>query len=153
MALTDKVLMFGVDGLDPSLTRKFVDEGKLPNIKKFIDAGAQKKELKLLCTPPTITPPLWTTLSTGALPVPMGSPASGVRILYIWILLVTTLIAVSVMQKHCGMSPLKQGSRRSYGIGLATPGLQPQTAQICMWSMAPSQLRQTLVWQRSKWKR
>lgn len=72
MALTDKVLMLGVDGLDPSLTRKFVDEGKLPNIKKFIDAGAQKKDLKLLCTPPTITPPLWTTLSTGALPVTHG---------------------------------------------------------------------------------
>ena len=72
MALTDKVLMLGVDGLDPSLTRKFVDEGKLPNIKKFIDAGAQKHDLKLLCTPPTITPPLWTTLSTGALPVTHG---------------------------------------------------------------------------------
>ena len=43
MALTDKVLMLGVDGLDPSLTRKFVDQGKLPNIKKFIERGAQKK--------------------------------------------------------------------------------------------------------------
>lgn len=72
MALTDKVLMLGVDGLDPSLTRKFVDQGKLPNIKKFIDNGAQKHDLKLLCTPPTITPPLWTTLSTGALPVTHG---------------------------------------------------------------------------------
>lgn len=69
MALTDKVLMLGVDGLDPSLTRKFVDQGKLPNIQKFIERGAQKHDLKLLCTPPTITPPLWTTLATGALPI------------------------------------------------------------------------------------
>ena len=44
--LTDKVLLLGVDGLDPSLTRKFVDQGKLPNIKKFIDNGAQKHDLK-----------------------------------------------------------------------------------------------------------
>jgi len=72
MALTDKVLMLGVDGLDPSLTRKFVDQGKLPNIQKFIERGAQKHDLKLLCTPPTITPPLWTTLATGALPVTHG---------------------------------------------------------------------------------
>ena len=72
MALTDKVLMLGVDGLDPTLTRKFVDEGKLPNIKKFIERGAQKHDLKLLCTPPTITPPLWTTLATGALPITHG---------------------------------------------------------------------------------
>lgn len=72
MALTDKVLMLGVDGLDPSLTRKFVDQSKLPNIQKFIERGAQKHDLKLLCTPPTITPPLWTTLATGALPVTHG---------------------------------------------------------------------------------
>ena len=70
--LTEKVLLLGVDGLDPSLTKKFVDQGKLPNIKKYIDNGAQKEDLKLLCTPPTITPPLWTTLATGALPVTHG---------------------------------------------------------------------------------
>lgn len=70
--LTEKVLLLGVDGLDPTMTKKFVDQGKLPNIKKIIDRGAQKEDLKLLCTPPTITPPLWTTLATGALPVTHG---------------------------------------------------------------------------------
>mgnify|MGYP000956618567 CR=1 FL=1 len=72
MALTDKVLLLGVDGLDPKLTSKFLKEGKLPNIKKFVDAGAQRENLQLICTPPTITPPLWTTLATGALPVTHG---------------------------------------------------------------------------------
>lgn len=72
MALAEKVLMIGVDGMDPSLTRKFVNEGKLPNIQQFIERGSHKKDLKLLCTPPTITPPLWTTLATGALPVTHG---------------------------------------------------------------------------------
>lgn len=70
--LTNKVLMLGVDGLDPRLTSKFLKEGKLPNIKKFVDQGAQKEDLKLICTPPTITPPLWTTLATGALPITHG---------------------------------------------------------------------------------
>ena len=69
---TDKVLLLGVDGLDPSLTKKFLDQGKLPNIRKYVENGAQKENLKLLCTPPTITPPLWTTLATGALPVTHG---------------------------------------------------------------------------------
>ncbi len=69
---TDKVLLLGVDGLDPKLTSKFLKEGKLPNIKKFVDAGAQRESLQLVCTPPTITPPLWTTLATGALPVTHG---------------------------------------------------------------------------------
>ena len=69
---TDKVLLLGVDGLDPKLTSKFMKQGKLPNIKKFVDAGAQRESLQLVCTPPTITPPLWTTLATGALPVTHG---------------------------------------------------------------------------------
>ena len=64
---TDKVLLLGVDGLDPRLTKKFMDEGKLPNICLLYTSS-----LQLVCTPPTITPPLWTTLATGALPVTHG---------------------------------------------------------------------------------
>ena len=70
--LTEKVLLLGVDGLDPKLTTKFLKKGKLPNIRKYVERGAQKEDLKLICTPPTITPPLWTTLATGALPVTHG---------------------------------------------------------------------------------
>ncbi len=65
-------MLLGVDGLDPKLTSKFMKQGKLPNIKKFVEAGAQRESLQLVCTPPTITPPLWTTLATGALPVTHG---------------------------------------------------------------------------------
>ena len=90
MALTNKVLLLGVDGLDPKLTSKFLKEGKLPNIKKYVEAGAQRESLQLVCTPPTITPPLWTTLATGALPVTHGITVSGDRIRFIWILQVTT---------------------------------------------------------------
>ena len=72
MALTEKILFLGVDGMDPKMTKKFMDQGKLPNIKKFVERGAQKEDLVLLCTPPTITPPLWTTLATGALPMTHG---------------------------------------------------------------------------------
>ena len=32
-ALTDKILILGVDGMDPSLTRKFLAQGELPNIR------------------------------------------------------------------------------------------------------------------------
>ena len=30
-ARTEKVMLLGVDGLDPRLTRKYVDEGIMPN--------------------------------------------------------------------------------------------------------------------------
>lgn len=70
--LTNKVLVLGVDGMDPSLTKKYMDQGILPNITQFVQRGAKREDLTLLCTPPTITPPLWTTLATGALPVTHG---------------------------------------------------------------------------------
>jgi len=63
--LADKILVLGFDGLDPRLTRKFVDEGLLPNLKKFIDAGAQRHDLAMLGGTPTVTPSMWTTLATG----------------------------------------------------------------------------------------
>lgn len=63
-----KILILGVDGMDPRLTKKFMNEGKLPHIQQFVQRGAAREDLVLLGALPTITPPLWTTLSTGAYP-------------------------------------------------------------------------------------
>ena len=71
-ALTQKILVLGIDGMDPRLTSKYVAQGKLPNIKKFIDAGSARQDLMLLGGQPTVTPPMWTTLATGAYPVTHG---------------------------------------------------------------------------------
>ena len=64
-ALSNKILCLGVDGLDPRLTRKYVDEGKMPNVKKLIEMGGCREDLVLLGGHPTVTPPMWTTLATG----------------------------------------------------------------------------------------
>ncbi len=69
---TKKVIVLGLDGMDPSLTKKFMDEGKLPNIKKYVERGAQREDLVMLAGLPTITPPMWTTLATGANPSTHG---------------------------------------------------------------------------------
>ena len=70
--LTDKVLLLGIDGMDPRFTRKMVDEGKMPNTKKIIEKGSARHDLRLLGANPTITPPMWTTLATGAYPMTHG---------------------------------------------------------------------------------
>ena len=57
-ALTDKIFVLGVDGLDPSLARKYVDAGKMPNLAQYIERGAAREDLMLLGAVPTITPPL-----------------------------------------------------------------------------------------------
>ncbi|WP_418953758.1 alkaline phosphatase family protein [Streptococcus sp.] len=64
-ARTNKILLLGVDGLDPRLTRKYVDMGLMPNVKQYIERGAQRHDLVLLGGHPTVTPPMWTTLATG----------------------------------------------------------------------------------------
>ena len=71
-ALSEKVLLLGIDGMDPKFSRKMVDEGYMPNLKKLIEKGAARHDLRLLGGVPTITPPMWTTLATGAYPMTHG---------------------------------------------------------------------------------
>ncbi len=65
-ALTEKLFVLGIDGLDPRYSRKMLREGRMPNLQKFIDRGACREDLMMLGGHPTVTPPMWATLSTGA---------------------------------------------------------------------------------------
>ena len=69
---SDKIMVLGVDGMDPRLSKKYIDEGKMPNLKKLVELGAQREDLMLLGSQPTVTPPQWTTLAVGANPVVHG---------------------------------------------------------------------------------
>lgn len=71
-AAAEKIMVIGIDGMDPRLTRKFVDEGKMPNTKKLIEQGACREDLVMLGAQPTVTPPMWTTMATGAYPYTHG---------------------------------------------------------------------------------
>ncbi|MGM9526530.1 MAG: alkaline phosphatase family protein, partial [Peptococcaceae bacterium] len=62
---SEKMFVMGLDGLDPRLTKKYVEMGLMPNTKKFIEAGAQREDLVMLGGHPTVTPPMWTTLACG----------------------------------------------------------------------------------------
>ena len=70
--LTEKLLLLGVDGMDPRFTKRLLNEGKLPNVKKLIERGACREDLMMLGANPTITPPMWATLATGAYPMTHG---------------------------------------------------------------------------------
>lgn len=64
--MQNKVLVLGVDGLDPRLTKKYMDKGVMPNFSEFKRRGSAREDLVMLGAMPTITPPMWTTLATGA---------------------------------------------------------------------------------------
>lgn len=43
-----KVLVLGIVGMDPRLTKRFVEEGRMPNTKKFLEQGAAREDLMML---------------------------------------------------------------------------------------------------------
>lgn len=55
-ALAEKILLLGVDGLDPRLTKKYVAEGKMPHMAEYIKRGACREDLVMLGGHPTVTP-------------------------------------------------------------------------------------------------
>ena len=63
---TEKLMVLGIDGMDPKFTKYLVEKGEMPAVKTLIERGACREDLVLLGGMPTITPPMWTTLSTGA---------------------------------------------------------------------------------------
>lgn len=63
-----KMLVLGIDGFEPRLAKKYLQEGKMPALAQFIARGACREDLFMLGGVPTVTPPLWTTLATGAWP-------------------------------------------------------------------------------------
>jgi predicted AlkP superfamily phosphohydrolase/phosphomutase len=62
---TRGVVILGLDGLDPDLARRFMDEGKLPNLKRLADEGCFHK-LRTTC--PAMSPVAWSTFATGVDP-------------------------------------------------------------------------------------
>ena len=46
--ISDKIMVLGVDGLDPRLSRKYIKEGKMPNLQKIVEQGAHAPSPLLL---------------------------------------------------------------------------------------------------------
>jgi len=64
-ARVKRVVVLGLDGLEPSLTEQFMQEGLLPNLAKLRERGCY---LRLGSTWPPISPVAWSSFSTGTNP-------------------------------------------------------------------------------------
>jgi len=62
---TKKVIVLGLDGLDPRLTERLMSEGKLPNLHSL---GEQGFYGRLRTTCPPLSPVAWSTFATGVNP-------------------------------------------------------------------------------------
>src|SRR5437763_4695597 len=60
-----RVVVLGLDGLDHAVTKRLLEEGKLPNLEKLRQQGCFKA---LLTTLPSISPVAWSSFQTGTNP-------------------------------------------------------------------------------------
>jgi predicted AlkP superfamily phosphohydrolase/phosphomutase len=60
-----RVFVLGFDGMDPTLARRMMDEGKLPNLKRLAETGTFAK---LETTQPSESPVAWSSFATGVNP-------------------------------------------------------------------------------------
>jgi predicted AlkP superfamily phosphohydrolase/phosphomutase len=60
-----RVFVIGFDGMDPTLTRQWMDEGKLPHLKRLADGGVFRT---LGSTQPSESPTAWSSFATGVNP-------------------------------------------------------------------------------------
>ncbi len=63
--LVKRLIVVGLDGQDPLLTDRFMQEGKLPNFEKLAQQGSYKR---LRTTFPSVSPVAWSSFSTGTHP-------------------------------------------------------------------------------------
>ena len=54
-AVADKILVLGIDGMDPRLSKYHMEQGYMPNLKKLLEKGSAREDLVLLGGMPTIT--------------------------------------------------------------------------------------------------
>ena len=60
-----RVFVMGFDGMDPTLTSRWMDEGKLPNLKKLSEEGVYRT---LGSSMPSESPTAWSSFATGVNP-------------------------------------------------------------------------------------
>ncbi len=64
-AISSRVIVVGLDGMDPGIATRFMQEGRLPNLKKLADSGVFRP---LDTSNPSMSPVAWSTFTTGVDP-------------------------------------------------------------------------------------
>jgi predicted AlkP superfamily phosphohydrolase/phosphomutase len=67
-----RAIVVGLDGADPVITSALMKDGRLPNLQKIKEMGVTTKDMSMFGVHPTITPPNWASLATGAYPSTHG---------------------------------------------------------------------------------
>jgi predicted AlkP superfamily phosphohydrolase/phosphomutase len=65
LGMKEKVIVLGIDAMDPVIVERMMEEGRLPNLKRLGDSGGYSR---LGTTTPPETPVAWSAAATGSNP-------------------------------------------------------------------------------------
>jgi len=74
--MSKKLVLLGFDSIIPWVAEKFMNEGKMPNLRKIVENGYSSEVIPNL---PPWTPPGWATIGTGTYPSTHGIEGFGVH--------------------------------------------------------------------------
>jgi len=61
--INNRVMVLGIDGMDPNITMSLAKQGKLPNIRKFLNSEGHLR--RMMSSVPPFSPVAWASFSTG----------------------------------------------------------------------------------------
>lgn len=139
-AASQKIMVLGVDGMDPRLTCKYMAEGKMPNVKKLMERGACRDDLVLLGANPTVTPANVDHTGYRGL----SDDPRDHRVLQTFSRRAGRDGVQSGQQKLPGRTAVecvwpKRAKKRWYGTGQASTWPPSSDVKICMWWTVPAQ--------------
>lgn len=67
-----RAMMIGLDGADPYVIKRLIDQGRLPHLKRVLENGVIADKMSMLGAFPSVTPPNWASLATGNWPKTHG---------------------------------------------------------------------------------
>jgi Tfp pilus assembly protein PilF len=118
-ATRGRVIVLGLDGVDPDIVELLISEGQLPNFAKLQDAGAHAR---LLSSEPLLSPILWTTIATGKTPDQHG---------------ITNFIAIN--EKTGQQLPVTSQMRRAKALWNVISDFGRKVAVVGWWATWPAE--------------
>lgn len=117
----NKLVVIGLDGMDPVLVEKYMSQGKLPNLSKLAKQGSYAK---LETTIPSISPVAWSSFMTGCHPAKHN--------IFDFLSRDPKTYLPDLSSAHIG-SPKKVLSLKKYKIPLSKPEIKGMRKSVPFW--------------------
>jgi len=118
-AARGRVIVLGLDGVDPDVVELLISEGQLPNFAKLREEGAHAR---LLSSEPLLSPILWTTIATGKTPDQHG---------------IANFVAIN--EKTGQQLPVTSQMRRAKALWNVVSDLGRKVAVVGWWATWPAE--------------